>query len=657
MSDMRAVLRRARNTTALAALALVLSCGLAAAPAGALIADATPIDGPGADVVDLGGVDMSDDGTGGLVYRKRVGGRTHIFASRFDGKAWGAAVQVDAGQSFDSSWPQIAAGDGGRLLVTWVQEFGAGTDRMFGAALGPGATRFQAPIPVDFNVGEATATFPSLAMNAVGTAYLAYRVVLATSQGNSSLPPGTVDADVRVARTTGALWSVVGQPLDRNPLQPVATPTAANSPRIGVDRNGNAILAWQEPDDDQVDRIWARRMFGLSFGNPLQVSPSALGAAKLRGRADGFSLAVAGFGEGAIAYRQQPDLAAGLPQARIYTNTIPESFSDQAGAFAGARIADGTDGPGPAPPLGVPSVAVTPQGRLLVAFGAGLGSLAATGDDTAAGPVARLDDGDSLLPGDPVAQIGSDGAAVLAWKLLRDELGGVVVQERRADGVLTKEVLTAPQGGVIDDLRSAGSGLGDAALAFLQGSGPDAQVAASFVNAPPQQFAVQAPVGFTRARRIPISWDPAEHAIGRVTYDVAVDDEQVASNLTATRATLTADDIGDGVHAIVVTATDGADQPTESTPAEAKVDRRTPRIALRRRGRALAITISDGPKSSASGVSAAGTSVSFGEGRPLRGRVRVLRHVYRRPGRFRVTVRTRDRAGNPRSLRRTVTIP
>ena len=657
MSDMCAVLRRARNTTALAALALMLSAGLATAPAGALIADTAPIDGPSPEIVDLGGVDMSDDGTGGLVYRKRVGGRTHIFAARFDGRAWGPPLQVDAGQAFDSSWPQIAAGDGGRLLVTWVQEFGAGTDRMFGAALGPGATRFQAPIPVDFNVGEATATFPSLAMNAAGTAYLAYRVVLSTSQGNSSLPPGTVDADVRVARTTGSLWSVVGQALDRNPAQPVATPTAANSPRIGVDRNGNAIVAWQEPDDDQVDRIWARRMFGLNFGNPLQVSPSVLGAAKLRGRADAFSLAVAGFGEGAVAYRQQPDLAAGLPQARIYTNTIPEAFNDLAGAFAGPRIADGADAAGPVAPLGVPSVAVTPAGRLLVAYGAGLGSMAATGDDAAPGPVTRLDDGDSLLVGDPVAQLGSDGAGVLAWKLLRDELGGVVVQEARADGVVTKEVLSAAQGGVVADLRSAGSGLGDAALAFLQGSGPDAQIAAAFVNAPPQQFAVQAPVGFTRARRIPISWDPAEHAIGGVTYDVSVDDEQIASNRTATKHTLTAADLDDGLHTIVVTATDGAGQPTESTPAEAKVDRRAPRVALRQRGRTLTITLADGPKASTSGVSAAGTTVSFGEGRRLSGRVRKLRHVYRRAGRFRVTVRTRDRAGNPRSLSRTVNIP
>ena len=41
-----------------------------------MISAATTIDGPSADVVDLGGVAMAEDGTGGLVYRKRADGAT-----------------------------------------------------------------------------------------------------------------------------------------------------------------------------------------------------------------------------------------------------------------------------------------------------------------------------------------------------------------------------------------------------------------------------------------------------------------------------------------------------------------------------------------------------------------------------------------------------
>ena len=648
MSDLREVFPRGLRAFALA----LMACAAAAPGASARISDPVLVDGPSAELVDLGGVDMAEDGTGGLVYRKRVDGRAHIFAARFDGRGWTASARVDAGQRFDSSWPQIAAGEGGRLLVTWVQELGAGVDRMFSALLGPGATRFGAPVPVDFNVGEAIATYPSLAMNAPGTAYLAYRVVFATSQGSSSLPAGTVDADVRVARTTGSLWSVAGQPLDRNPVQPVATPTALNSPRIGVDRNGAAVVAWQEPGDDQVDRVWARRVFDLRLGNVLQVSPAKLGAAPLQAGVDAFALAVAGFGEAAVAFRQRADPDAGLPRARIFTNTMPEAFSDKAATFAGARTADGADDP--AGELGVPSIAVTPRGSLLAGYGIGVASFAAAGDDGAAGAATRLDDGASLVAGDPVTQLAADGAAVLAWKVLRDGLGGVAVQESRADGVVTKDVLSAPAGGVVSDVRSAGSGVGDAAIAFEQGSGPNAQIVAAVVDAPPQQFAVEAPLDYTRARSVRIGWEPAEHAIGGVRYAVAVDDEQVADNLAATTATLDAGAAGDGVHTIVVTATDAAGQPTESTPAQIKIDRTKPLVRLRPRGRELTISVTDAAEGS--GVLASATSIAFGDGSRIRGRRTALRHRYRRAGGFRVVVVTRDRAGNRATLRRVVRV-
>ena len=94
---------------------------------------------------------------GGIVYRKRVDGRVHVFAAQFDGARLAPPQRVDAGQRFDSSWPAIGAGNGGRLVVAWVQEFGPASDRMYSAALDPGARRFQAPVPVDLNVGEATA--------------------------------------------------------------------------------------------------------------------------------------------------------------------------------------------------------------------------------------------------------------------------------------------------------------------------------------------------------------------------------------------------------------------------------------------------------------------------------------------------------------------
>src|SRR5438874_1846848 len=174
-------------------LALLVSALVLLAPAvglvpkaSAVVSAATTIDGPSADLLELGGVAMAEDGSGGLVYLKRSAGRAHVFAARFEGGRWLPSQRVDVGQGFDSSWPRIGAGNGGRIVVTWVQENGPGSDRLFSASLDPGGSSFQLAVPIDLNVGEATATYPLLAMNTGGAACLSYRVV--TQTGSSGLP-------------------------------------------------------------------------------------------------------------------------------------------------------------------------------------------------------------------------------------------------------------------------------------------------------------------------------------------------------------------------------------------------------------------------------------------------------------------------------------
>src|SRR5262245_22445464 len=183
----------------LALLALAVLCPVATARA--IVAPATTIDGPANSIVELGGVAMAEDGTGGLVYGKLGSdGREHIYAARFVNQKWLAPARIDIGQNFDSSWPVIGAGNGGRLVVAWVHNFGFGTDRLFSSSLDPGASRFQAPVPIDLNVGEALATFPSLAMNRGGSAYIAYRVLSGTGAQDPNAPPGYFGGEVRVAR-------------------------------------------------------------------------------------------------------------------------------------------------------------------------------------------------------------------------------------------------------------------------------------------------------------------------------------------------------------------------------------------------------------------------------------------------------------------------
>ena len=645
-------------------LACLLALGSPGAAAAA-ISSAVPIDGPSPDVVEIGDAAMAEDGTGGIVYLKKEEGRNHVFGVQFSGGAWGAPQRVDVGQSFDSSWPRIAAGDGGRLLVTWVQEFGVGTDRMFSATLDPGAKGFQEPVPMDFNVGEATATYPDLAMNAGGQAYIAY---LAITDESTLNPPGYLGINVRVARYNNRLWSVLGNPVDRNPATPMPKPTAANGPKIGIDSLGQAVVAWREPDDEFVNRVWARRVFGTAVGIPLQVSPSSWEGAPLRGEADGFDLDDAGFGQAAVAFRQQPGQGSKLSVPRLFVNEMPDAYAEGAGAFHGARLVDG----GPKGELGPPSVAVEPEGGFLAGFSSGAASLFGSGDNSEVSAAERVDDGASTIAGEPGVDLAASGGAVAAWRELRRGAGVVAVRERRADGVVEPGSLIAPGGGSVGGFVLGGSGLGDAIVAWEQGSGAKAQIAAAVVDAPPDPFLIEAPEGWQRKPKLRVSWSEAENAIGSLRYSVSVDDEPIGKKTKRLHAVILSKRIGDGRHRLRIFAIDDAGQETSGRRVLLLVDRKPPRVRLRRHGRRLAVVVSDGLGRATSGVKHGFVKASFGDGgggrastsaarerkhggkkkrRPI-----VIRHTFSGPGAYTVTAKARDRAGNRVTLTRKVRV-
>ncbi len=624
---------------------------MAPSGAGAVVSDVQPIDGPSADLVDVADAAMSEDGSGGIVYLKRVDDRPHVFAVQFRKGQWGSPLRVDVGQAFASSWARIGAGDGGRLVVTWVQEFGVESDRMFSATLDPGASGFQPPVPIDFNVGEATRTYPDLAMNRGGQAYLVYRVITDTSPAN---PPDYVGADLRVARYSGRLWSVLGTPIDRSVSVPVRSPSEANAPEVGIDVQGQGVVAWQEPDDEFVDRVWARRLFGSSVGIALQVSPSSWEGAPLRGPADSFSLDVSGFGQAAVAFRQQPGQAGKLNAPRLLVNEIPDVFSEKAGVFGQAQLVDG----GVRGDLGPPSVAVDPRGLFIAGFGSGPVTLLGSGDDASVRPVERLDGGSSSVAGDPLVDLAETGAAVAAWREQRGGAGLVSVQEQRADGVAEPTALSAPRGGGVGRLTMGGSGLGDAIVAWQQGSDANSQIAVAVVDAPPDPFLVLLPSGWQRKPRIRIAWDSTLNAIGGVRYSVSVDDEPVVENLRRLHARLSRDDIEDGRHKVQIFATDEAGQETGSRTGRLLVDRNGPRLRIKRRGRRVTVVVSDGSRAEGSGLRRGSVHVSFGDagassssaggkgkGKGKSSAVRV-RHTFERAGRYSLRVKARDRAGN-----------
>ena len=614
--------------------------------AAAVVRPAAVLDGPGPGVAELGGVAMAEDGTGGVVWSRREGGRLHVYAALFRGGGWSAPMRVDVGQQFDSRWPVIGAGNRGRLVVVWTHDAAPGVDRVYSSSLDPGSSRFLPPVVVDFDIREAIATYPSLAMNAGGSAYLTYRRTIDPT-GSVGLPPGYADDEIRLARFNGYTWSVLGAVVERNPAIPMRFPTAENSPQVVIDQSGNGVVAWQEPDDRFVDRIWARRLFGSSVGLPLVVSPTQWGGVPIDAPADQFSLAGAGLGAAAVALRQQPG-ASGLAGTRIFANTIAESPVDGSGSFLGPVLADGQGASGPAAPPGPAAVGTDRAGGFVAAFGIGGTSLAVPGAGTESGAAETLAAGG--VAGDPRLLLSDDGRRrVTAVR----SASGVLVQERPAAAGPADLELGSGAPGPARKLAIAGSGHGDALVAFEQGPDEARGIGVALIDAPPGRVEANAPARWTNKRRIGISWSPAPEALGRLSFTVLLNGRPVAST-QARRAQITR--AANGRHELKVTARDDAGQESSSIELPLLVDRRRPRITLRRRGARLSVSIADGRRGRCSGVARGRTRVSWGDRKVARGRSAKARHTYRTPGRYRVVVQARDRAGNRVVTRRSIRI-
>jgi hypothetical protein len=641
--------RRAASTVALVATA---SLGLALpAGAGAVIHPAGAVDGPANNILEVDGAALASDGTGGIVYRKQVGGVAHVFAVQFAGGRWGAPIEVDAEDPFGASQPAIAAGDGGRLLVVWVQPRNVNTkgvtlSELMSASLQPGASAFGQAVVVDPNVGEpytgdVGGVEPALAMSSSsGQAYVAYRVLTngcnqnAGDPANSSCVPNSPDKvlDVRVARFSYLTWGSLGA-VNRAPQIAMRNPTRENAPTIGIALNGNGVVAWQEPGSDHVARIWVRRLFGAVQGNVLQASPEALGGRPVTSDADVPALADSPYGEARVAYRIQGAPGSAVPATQLYLNTIAAETAPHGAALAGAAPLPAQGG------LGPPSAAIDVKGGFRLAWTQGGAVQELAGNPRATGPPVGI----GVATGQALATINPAGGGTTAWTLPPDHLPAVAVREDYARGAFQYAQVAGGIPGQVAGLALGGDEQGDALLGFTQGPPGQSEVVGDFVQAPPAPFVIEAPQGWVRARSALVNWEPAPDAVAGVTYAVYVDGRARVRGLTRLSARVGGAGLGDGVHRVQVLATDAAGQQTMSPEADLKIDANPPIVRLGRfgKGRGVRVTVRD----AASGVNAHATIVSFGDGQRASRHSRSS-HLYAHAGTYTITARVRDKAGN-----------
>jgi hypothetical protein len=643
---------RCAKATCTAFVALLLAYLLPVVADGA-VHPAVVVDGPSNAILGVAGAAMAADGTGGVVYRKQVAGVTHVYAAQFAAGHWDAPTQVDLDDTYGASQPAIAAGEGGRLLVVWVQARNVNYEgilqyELMGAALEPGANGFSQPIVIDPSVGEpasgdVAAVDPQLAMAPDGVAYVVYRVVTNDCHGgggtfNPACPRSGTDmlVSVRVARYDYLLWSSLGA-VNRAPQIAMRNPTSANAPAIGIDdlADNQGLVAWQEPDSSGVARIWVRRLFGTVQGNVLQASPETLGGKAVTSDAETPSVAVSPEGEARIAFRIHGEPGSAVTNTQLFVNQLPSTVD-----FHGGQLSGATPIPAAAGGVEQSSAAIDIRGDYRLAWTQNGVAQALAGSDEALGSVQSLGGAE----GQTLTTINPAGGGITAWPA-RAAQGqpAVDVREENAQGQSQLAHLAGNIPGVVSGLSLGGDGEGDALIAWMQGPAGDSEVVGAFDQAPPAPFQVTTPIGWVGARGAQISWTTAPDAVTGVTYSIYIDGQPQVQGLTRLAQHLNTVGLGDGVHNVQVIATDAAGQRTASIPGKLKIDVNPPVVTLafidRRRG--VRVNVRD----DASGVDAGATRISFGDGRRSRGH-KAVGHVYKHAGTYLITAHVRDDVGN-----------
>ncbi len=623
--------------------AAVLACS--AQRAEAVILPATTIDGPSSEIAGFGGVAMAEDGTGGLVYLKKVNGIPHVFVSRYIKGLWLPPIRVDVGQQFAASSPCIGAANGGRLLVVWSTPFATVKERpvseLLSATLAPGAAQFEEPVIVDPNIGEASDASPDLAMSPAGQAYVVYRVIEPFSL-IPKLHTGDVAEQVRVARYLGRRWALLGA-INRDPDVSMRPPSASNAPRVAISKTGNGVVVWQEPEINGVARIWARRLFGDSVDYVLPATATSINGKPIEEDADAPSVSMSLLGGVFVAYRQTAGPGSPLGGPRIFLNKLPDGESESGAEFKGAFVAD-ADVPGGADArLGPPSVDLDEHEDLRLLYDSDGAPQVVEGTDRGLSSALALGP-DFAGPEEPsVSVMNPQGGGVSAW-VSSTPLGApaVAVREDFPEGGVQTALLSGGAGGPISELSVGRSGLGDGLLAFQQGALGDAAIVATEVSAPPAELILNAPRGWIKPTQAQISWAPAASANPPTTYSLVLDGHKILST-TELQATIEPQHLGDGFHRLQLLAIDSDGEATLSAVSPLSVDGTPPTVKVTHTdaGQSLVVRVRDRYSS----VETHAVSVSFGDGTRAHGRARFVHH-YAHAGVYQLVVHVRDQIGN-----------
>jgi hypothetical protein len=626
-------LRRRALALATSLIAAIAPWLLGASPALAqpTLAPPSQIAGPAAGVA-LGGLVIARDGSGGLVFTQESGGTEHVFVSRLIGGAFQAPTQVDSGLPGPASQPVISGTNGGLLQVAFIE---AGSLFVTGTTSTTSGWSSPQPFAPD-------ASNPSISINTFGEGYLAYTTVVG----------GGTDVDVDYFN--GSTWAPASpQAVNATPNDNAGTgPDGASVVAAG---DGVGIVAWGEDGHVYVRRVW---------GTMTSVAVAQLDPPTVSGwnelAAD--SPAVAAGGDSSypdIAFREEIVNGTQRQSRVLLSRLIAEQTQP-------AATVDGLTTPGPEGSA-QPGISMNEYGRGFVT------SATQTTDAVTAAPLSTngvpggpQQVGSGLAGQEPYAVPSSAGliSTLIAWQDTTAPGSSQIVLRYSQDGtdLGTTQVASDPSLGTTDaaaGLAAGGDSNGDAAVAWVQGSGSQMTVDAAQLYQQPSAPVPSLATAYTTQVHPTLSWTPSRAVWGPLTYTVTFN----GSTLAQTQGTSVAvpSTLIDGPYSWQVKVADPAGLVSTSSRATVFVDTQTPRLralvsGVGRVGQPVALHLGyfdppnpSEPTAQASGV--ATLSVAWGRATPVSVTpsatgTSVVQHVFAVPGFYRLTITAADHANN-----------
>jgi hypothetical protein len=574
-------------------------------------------------VVGPGDVALALAGTGAVTYLKREAGVPHVFVADLERGVPGAPQRVDLGGDAPSSGARIAVTNGGRVLVTWIN------DGKLWASLRPSRTAaFAAPV-VAYAPATGSVRGSSLSMAVNGKAYAGIE---------------TSDGDARAAyMIADGTWSAPAPPLDVDPAQ------TAVDPVVAVSADGTALYAWTETGADGRTHVFARRMVGT---RPYIVAPEASVAAldgRAGGNADSPSVGIEYDSARAwVAFRQEFADGSGFTSRGFGRRLLASSFDDPPVPIDGLAFGLGASAT-------QPRIAFSGRGRGTFAAST-QGPVGVTGGllkNDVLGKLRQLGSAVNVSESFPAPTASEDNTGTVTWQ--RDPGPGgvrsIVGRNLTSAGAGPQGTLSVPALGAVDastGLYASADAGGDAAITFAQGDAGARTVGVALWDAPPRQPHAHNEEHWRRDPRPRFHWSVVTDTWSTsVKYRLEIDKKPVRT-FDGTPVFVLPQPIPDGDHRWRIVTIDSRGQETVSHDRFLRIDVHRPkvRVQARRAGGSSAsfkVIVLDGNGSGAGRI-----TIAFGDGTsarvpPSSGEIT---HRYRGGGSYSVRAVVRDKAGN-----------